>query len=269
MCETPLHSLEQKILSGEFDFVVFSEKRKCFVVVDPETGTEYGSVKGVNPVLKTIFYSNYTYNYKTMITPEKFKKIKTMNEKPDNIGVKLGPISRGSIVHDQIRLWAESIKRNDPTIYYNTHAYVDPMTKYFFTWMKVRNFKPVVCELPICDPSIKLGTACDMIASDEHGDLYLIEIKTGNIKTFNSYNGFMESVLCNLDNSPYNQGRLQLITTYQILKRIYSVNIKKCILVHISEDGVNESIIKENVLSFSNKVYDVICDELLSSTNKK
>ncbi len=257
---TPYKQLKNKILSKEFDFVKLSKKNGCFVVVDPDSKKVYGKLKGVNPTLKSIFYNNYKFNNKKMIIPENVKKLKLENNKPDNLGVELGPISRGYIVHDQIRLMSNKFEGNNYDKKYN---YIDPMTKYFFQWMKVRKLKPVICELPICDPSIKLGTAPDMIARDSSENLFLIEVKTGNIKTFNSYNGFMESGLSHLDNSPYNQGRLQLVTTYQILKRIYDVDIKSCILVHLSDDGVNEKLIDDDMMKLSNKIYDIIADTLV------
>ncbi len=260
--KTPYKDLKEKLKSGDFDFVVLNKNRGCFVVIDPETKKEYGTVKGVNPTLKNIFYSNYNFDKKDMIIPENLKKYKSKTKKPDNLGVELGPISRGKIVHDQINLCSNNKKLCD-----TKYGYIDPMTEYFFTWIKIRKLVPVICELPICDPSIKLGTAADMIAKDSKGDLYLIEVKTGNLKTFNSYNGAMESGLSDLNNSPYNQGRLQLIVTYQILKRIYSINIKRCILVHLSDDGVNEKIIDDNLMKVSDTIYDIVVKKMSCNKN--
>lgn len=262
--KTPYKDFKLKQKAGDFDFVVLNVNRGCFVVIDPETKKEYGTLKGVNPVLKRIFYSNYCFDNKNMITPENLKKYKSKNKKPDNLGVELGPISRGKIVHDQINLLSD---KKFEKLYKSKYTYIDPMTEFFYDWMKIRKLRPVICELPICDPSIKLGTAADMIARDLNGNLYLIEVKTGNLKTFNSYNGLMESGLSDLNNSPYNQGRLQLVITCQILKRIYSINIKRCFLVHLSDDGVNEKIIDDNMMKVADTIYDIVVKKICNVDN--
>jgi hypothetical protein len=139
--------------------------------------------------------------------------------------------------------------------YSKKYANCDPFTSNAIGWLLKNELIPVTSELPVCDPDIRIGTAADLICTNKNNEICLIEWKTGVYKYFMAANSYCCNTSIKLNNSPYTQARLQTLFTYHILKYRYNINIKKCYIVHINEEGVVEFILDDKFLSASKFFY--------------
>lgn len=244
--------LSRAITNGAFSDTFFSRSSNCFFFIDSQNKKR--KLTGVNPILREIFYSKYKFDRNIFnLCMKKFgrrhkKKKETRRHNQHsvvdgiemNIGKELGPIARGSIVHNQLEiLFSDNKNKNE--LFEKKYGYIDPLTISAYEWMKRKDLRPIKSELSISDPDLRIGTSIDLVAQNKNGELVVIEWKTGNSDTFQFFTEKMQSGLGKImTNCPLNQARLQLFTTFFILSEKYFVPVKTLILVHISEEKIEE-----------------------------
>jgi len=264
---------------GMFDETFFNTGCNCFCFKKNESDKS-SKLTGINPVLRTFFYSNYEFDKKRFA---KIKKknggyIKTKKRKVElnsiqsldnyeiNIGKKTSGKVRGALVHEQFKLISDF---NSFDAFFSVYNYLDNFTMMGIKWLQKKQLFPLKSELAISDLNLNIGTAVDMVASDSAKNLVIIEWKTGNPDTFKYYSGRMENEMkTHFNNSPYSQAILQLLMTYQILVKNYFLPIKKCYIVHISEEKIEEYSPTNEMLEFSNLLYGILKKHLDFSKKK-
>ena len=213
---------------------------------------------GLTRVLREIFYPDYE-----LVEPEKrsYENKKSNKPKPSqqpkNIGLKYGPQVRGSIVHHQIQLLCDG--GSDYAKYY---TYMDNYTKVAMSWIKDNGHIPISNEVPIADPDTGIATAIDMIVYDPTEQIFMmVELKTGNMDYFmESKTGLFRHL--DMENSLFNQAKLQLTMTYHIFKKNYSndfpYKISKFLILHIGNESSYELFISEKFMQIKGDIYDII-----------
>jgi len=249
---------------NDFSDCYFCPDSKCFYHVtypeDKKTNIKKKKMTGLTKVLKDVFYPEYEMvKPKDKVYSETFKQKASNN--PNNLGLQLGPRVRGEIVHDQIRMLCDE---NLTPEFAKKYASVDPWTKLAVSWMKVRKFEPVSNELAIADPSLGIATAIDAIVYDVENETYhMVEWKTGSLDYFYYSTNKPCRYISNLDNSLYNQARLQILITNFILKKNYSrsgISIGNLFIIHVGDDGLHEHCISKEFRSIEAEVYKKIVD---------
>jgi len=244
---------------GHFNDIELNGEAFYFLYKDQNLTPKKLKLKGLTKSLKETFYP--TYDWKEVYELNKKNWKKTSNEKKAikkrkiekkyNVAMDHGALTRGRIVHDQIRFLIQYGKEE----YSKKYANFDPFTSSAIGWIFRVGLVPLFAELPVCDPDTRIGTAVDLICTNSKNEIVLVEWKTGVYKYFNASNGYCSNIGIQLSNSPYNQARLQTLFTYHILKYRYCIDIKKCYIVHISEEETNEFILDEKFLSASKYFY--------------
>lgn len=141
------------------------------------------------------------------------------------------------------------------------HPVCHPSTHKILSMMRDWRWVPIRASIPVYNPDSidsKWATEIDLIALDTNqNNLVLIEIKTGYDTNFQKGTSNMRFIN-NLNNSPLNQAKIQLVAASMLFNRMYS-SIKTCSMYVIwcSSDGTSI----ERFL-VSNDQYDCILNAL-------
>lgn len=266
------HTKPEKLSKISFDDCVFDESSNCFVShIGKISGKKRVKYTGLLPVLRKTFYDNFDKGkMKKDKTMYKRKSKKKSGKKKSYLGNLVGSISRGKIVHDQLRIL------NNPDLKdtcKEEYTKMDPFTTKIRKWMKANNWVSLAEELPICDTFIGVATAIDsIIYNPTTKELAIAEWKTGSLEYFYSFTRKMK----NMDsipirqvpnNSLYNQAQFQTVMSHYILNKNYlkkaNLSIDKLIIVHANDEGVREHIIGTDFISLGDYIYRKIAKDRL------
>ena len=133
---------------------------------------------------------------------------KVYNQSPSSAGTLLckggGRFEHGTHVHEEIERWIKT----------GEQKYTDNCTAAFFDFMTKNNLRPYLSEHIVFNRTTKLATSIDAIVVDgTNNTLMALEIKTGyDAKTYRSSSYKMKDEFTFMDDSIYNQHKLQLLT---------------------------------------------------------
>jgi hypothetical protein len=115
--------------------------------------------------------------------------------------------------------------------------------------------------LAIADPETGIATAIDAILYNKEEDKYImVEWKTGDPDYFYFSTNGQCKYIKDLDNSLYNQSRIQAMMTWLILKKNYQTpfEISDVVVVHLGENNVHENVISWDFMTMAKDVYKLI-----------
>ncbi len=222
------------------DIIRFSNKYRCFKCKKIADKREI-SVRGLVPVLKKNFWSKYEY------IPPKYKTRKT------EIKNRFDGLLRGDLVHRQIETYVNrgvsEIKKEE----------IHPFTKKAIIAMREWKWKPIIAELPIYDPILKIATKIDLICLDKDDNIVLVEWKCGMDNYLCQGNTVMDGPLSkSFSNCPLNQALLQLLFTKMIVQKNYNIIPKKAYVVQIHSDGINPFSLPKRMETFQELCYQYL-----------
>lgn len=210
--------------------VEFSDATRCFRVNGK-------SVPGLLPNLKEVFWPEYEY-VKPTFKVNKQDQNRKQHSKPKGLKRDVyGGLVRGSIVHNQLRMYANRASIEE---FESQYCAIHEYTEKAISALKIWKFIPITGEYALFNASpLNIATAADMICMNESGELVLIEWKTGMDTYFKRGNGPMHGPLQGIyNNCPLNQAYIQLLFTKTLLESELSMCIKHAYVVQINSDGI-------------------------------
>jgi len=242
--------------------VEFSDATRCFRVNGK-------SVPGLLPSLKEVFWPEYEY------TKPKFQKKEKGRGKKKEKGGGLkrdvyGGLVRGSIVHNQLRLYANRASVEE---FEDQYCAIHEYTEKAISALKIWKLVPITGEYALFNQfPLNVATAADMICMNEAGELVVIEWKTGMDNYFkrgsNQMHGPMKGIY---NNCPLNQAYVQLFFTKTLLESELSVKIKHAFVVQINSDGITRYPLPSTISQKKNQLISYFCQkiEFVRSQKKK
>lgn len=216
----------------------FSEKSGCFKFVNAN-GKLY-TASGLVPSLKKVFWPNYKY--------EKLKRKTRRQGERD----KYGGLARGTIMHEQLRLWANEASRGEIRSQYLTmHKY----TRKAIGFMEENELTPVRAEVVAFDPCSRVATAIDMVCMNKQGHVILIEWKSGMDSYFDRGNSSMHGPHV-VSNCPRNQAFMQLLFGKMMLEQHHAVRSDADYVVQVHKDGVDPFPLPDAMLKKQRQLYE-------------
>ena len=140
-----------------------------------------------------------------------------------------GRLEHGSLVHEEIERWIKT----------GEQKYTDNCTAAFFDFLAKNNLRPYLSEHIVFNQTTKLATSIDAIVVDNNTNtLVALEIKTGyDVKTYRSSSYKMKDEFGFMDDSIYNQHKLQLLTGTWLLGFSHpSIHIGQFYIIQICHD---------------------------------
>ena len=137
-----------------------------------------------------------------------FKRGKVYNQPAAGCNEKMAckvsrALEHGSLVHEEIERWIKT----------GEQRYTDNCTAAFFDFMAKNSLRPYLSEHIVFNQITKLATSIDAIVIDPSNTLIALEIKTGyDVKTYRDSSHKMKDEFMFMDDSVYNQHKLQLLT---------------------------------------------------------
>ena len=105
------------------------------------------------------------------------------------------------------------------------HPAIHPATRAVLEHIHARGWDLVGADLPVYDPSLnanRWATEIDLVALDPVSDcIILIELKTGYDGKFSEATGPMTCSTLQLNNSPVNQAKVQLVASALLFDALY------------------------------------------------
>ena len=249
----PLTVFMKKMKEGIFDRINYSSKKKCFVFID--SSKKEHRLKGLKPFLSNNFWPNFkmvkTKNPVKVIEKKLTEQQLLKIEKGRNIGREHNPVTRGTIVHDQISIYLQD---NGKKKCLRDYGYIDIRTQIAEKFVTKNKLKHVVAELPIGLVGKGLGTAIDEILTDNQKNIYLIEWKSGNINYFEKGNDNMKNINVFIENSPLNQAYLQLAMNYIMFKALCPEIEPILYVVHLGDEPKPYNVPKK-FIKIAKKIY--------------
>ena len=197
----------------------------AFYYID-DTG-RYHILQGLLPVLKRNYWphTNFTSIMKQPRDVRVGGKKNKKRKKDDDFVVKKPSKGWffGSIQGKQVHNELDDFILLDDKNFKKKHTQLHPWTKRLLVDIICRmKWLPIKCEFAVCDESIRVGTAIDMICVDpSNGNLIFIEFKTGYASYFENNDGQMKRCLSFMKNSPLNWANVQLVSSVMMLLKYY------------------------------------------------
>lgn len=192
------------------DIISYDYVKRCFMRYDKERSTVDGvKLRGITKLLTAIFWPNYRFKR------DHYSTTTGVNNNHEGL-------SRGSLVHRQMRDYFNLTKEQFESIHENPHVFTEKLMRA----LTIYHLTPVIAEFPIYDRRTKVATAIDAIAVDRNRKLCIIEFKSGMDHYLNKGNAPMNGPLAGLySNCPLHQAWLQLLLELVILERNYKLKI--------------------------------------------
>lgn len=231
--------------------VEFSDASRCFKVNGK-------SVPGLLPSLKEVFWPEYEY-----VKP----KIKSKKDKVPKRDV-YGGLVRGSIVHNQLRLYANRASVEE---FQGQYCAIHEFTEKAISALKIWKFVPITGEYALFNQfPLNVATAADMICMNESGELVVIEWKTGMDTYFKRGNDQMSGPLQGIyNNCPLNQAYIQLFFTKTLLESELSMRIKHAYVVQINSEGIVRYPLPTTITQKKNQIITYFCQKMDFFATKK
>lgn len=196
--------------------------------LDPATG-QYAVLSGLLPRLRAVFWPHSSHHAQRKNTLKPAKGGKTRAPPPKR--AKRGPAAsargrfagliKGTQVHREMRDLVVLDRKNFRKEHRaGMHDYTARLMRVIVERQK---WTPFLAEFPVYDEALGVGTAVDMVAVNERGELILLEYKTGYKNAFEGADGQMAHSLAALSNTVRNQATLQVVCAALILSRRYAV----------------------------------------------
>lgn len=189
--------------------------------------------RGLSPLLRELFWSNYDYAEATKSMTIHIKTARNHileNSKTNNLPYhgKNGK-DLGILIHEQVDHVIKNLSDFTPQKMLD-NEFLHPVVKHIFVALGKANISPIASEESVFNTEIKLATKIDLIGRRRicigdrvHYNLVLMELKTGYPGgAFSCSNGSMQpnAVFQGLlTNSPLNQAQLQLLFSYKLLEK--------------------------------------------------
>lgn len=256
--------------------VKFSERSRAFYVERVAPPASPGGkprkaksfVRGLLPVLKDLYWSNY--NYYHAAAGAEFKR-RGMNSEVR--GSRSLGMQRGSLVHRQLQAYV-SVKRSTfKKKFSNVHDYTRRIVHAVEKDMRLKFLWP---EEPVgAWPSVgghlagppSVATALDHVCVDpETGGIVLLEIKCGLptiVSGNDSMSGCLEGVL---SNAPLHQAFVQLLVSSMMFQRQHGIKVRGAYVVHCTDKQVYRYSLPASLLAVQERVYDEVLRHAASSS---
>ena len=259
-------SSSKKEEEGVFNDCYLSLSSGCFKHIEyDEEGRVIKKVRmtGLTNVLRNLFWPDFklTKPKKTLYYESKVKKKKSSSNNLDLVR-QVDPRTKGTIIHDRIHMLCDPELKDKYHLKHGTQK--DGCTEMFEFWMKKNGWEPLGNEIAIADPDTGIATAIDAILyNKKENRIALVEWKTGSPSYFCYSKTGKCKILKDLDNSLFNQAKIQLVMTFFILVKNYKLKyfIDDLVVVHLSEDHVHDYYISKDFIKIAPHIYNIISEE--------
>jgi hypothetical protein len=126
---------------------------------------------------------------------------------------------RGSETHQQLQDFVEL----DRAAFRKRHPVIHAYTRRILRFVLDQQWRPLLAEFDLYDAELGIGTSVDMVCLTAAGRLVFLEFKTGYAGYFKAASGAMHGALADLDNSPYHQAHVQLMTSVLLLAKSHGL----------------------------------------------
>lgn len=154
-------------------------------------------------------------------------------------------LERGKLVHRQLGDYIACGAKERR--FRERHPIVHPATRAVIAHLHERGWELVGADLPVYDPSLRANrwaTEIDLVALDPNSNcIILIELKTGYDTNFGEATGPMTCSTLQMNNSPLNQAKVQLVASALLFTALYpdisrTVGLRLVVL-HVESAGGN------------------------------
>jgi hypothetical protein len=225
------------VSSERHNYIRFDEGSTSFKLKG-KNGVET-TLPGLHKYLKKVFYPDYEY-------------IRRKGDGTTGAGSLMGGLTRGKNVHDELMHFANMSKKEFEKAYKNGD--IEVYTAKTILSLREWGLKPVCSEVCVWNQSI--ATRIDCIATNEDGELILIEWKTGMDNYFERGNTSMHGILKDkFSNCPMNQAHLQLLISRMMIEVEYKTKVDRQYVINIHGDGVNAYELPERMYEMRGDIY--------------
>lgn len=213
-------------------------------------------VKGLTKVLAKTFYSDYEY-IANQYQPTNSSGLSNPHE----------GLRRGRIVHEQLQDYGNKTStRKFQKMNPKLHEY----SRNAIAWLLKYDLEPLFSEFPVADQTLSMGTAVDMVCSDQEDNLVLIEWKNGMNNYIHRGSDKMQGPFEQpVVNSPLNQAFLQLCFTKLFFLASTGIEAKHCFVVNMNEEGVTHYELPDSFWRQHKELYHHALEHLADKPDKK
>lgn len=263
--------LAKKLIEGDkgFQRVKFNPFKKGYFI-DKDT-----RLSGITKKLQSCFWPNYTLKTSKPSERDKlnmaFTVGKTFDAKSKNDGR-----ARGSILHKEIEEFTK-MKNSSPEKFeeYKKKLISDQLHGItYFTLIALSEYglRPIIPELRVGSKDDKLGTAVDIVCTNEQDEICLVELKSGYAGVFSVGDNQLDKLYLKSGESntdcPLNQAIIQLSVTAVLYEKTFSDLAKatKFYVLNVNdrEDPKLYRLVEDKSVLFENRheIYEIFLSYL-------
>lgn len=232
-------------------------------------------LSGITKKLQECFWPEYKLKTKAATQKERLDMSFTVGKPFDSVTESDGRV-RGKIIHKEIE---EYTNRKNSTLQefkeYKEKIIGDPLhsVTYFTIYtLEKEGLIPIFSELRVGSAESKLGTAIDIVCTNEKNEVCLVEFKSGFAGVFETGDHQMERILFKngqvVTDCPANQAVIQLAVTAMLYEKTFTDLVKptKFYVVNVNERESAKvyRLIEDGSLLFEHRqeIFDIFLDFL-------